>query len=262
MFRFGVQLRSLRLPLKKALSVASQLGAQGVEIDLRNELSPRELSQTGVRQFRKMLADLNLKLCAASYPTRRGYDNSDELDRRIAATKEAVDCAYKIGAPILTNRIGQIPAEATDERFTLLRDVMSELGRYAHQQGVFMTAKTGPDSPEDLMRLLETLPDGLLGVEFDPGALIVNGFSARESLEILLKHVRHVCAKDGVRDLAIGRGVEVEMGRGSADFPMLIALLDDAAYDGYLTVVRDSPQAPHAEVAQSLEYLRQLVPHA
>lgn len=262
MFRFGVQLRSLRLPVRKALQVASELGARGVEIDLRNEILPRELSQTGIRQFRKLLDDLNLKISAASYPTRRGYNDANDLERRIAATKEAIDCAYKLGAPVLTNHIGRVPVEETDEKFTLLRDVMSEIGRYAHQNGVFMTAKTGPQSAEDLNRLLDALPDGLLGVEFDPGALIVNGFSARESLEALLKHVRHVVARDGVRDLAIGRGIEVELGRGSADFPMLLTLLDDASYSGYLTVVRENPEYPLAEVEQSLEYLRQLVPHA
>ncbi|UUO06498.1 sugar phosphate isomerase/epimerase [Blastopirellula sp. J2-11] len=262
MFRFGVQLRSLRLPVRKALQVASELGARGVEIDLRHEIAPRELSQTGVRQFRKLLEDLNLKVCAATYPTRRGYYDSEDLDRRILATKEAIDCAYKLGAPVLTNHLGRVPAEETDPNFTLLRDVMSEIGRYAHQQGVFMTAKTGPESAADLNRLLDVLPDGLLGVEFDPGALIVNGFSARESLEALIKHVRHVRAKDGVRDLAIGRGIEVELGRGSADFPMLLAILDDAGYNGFLTVVRENPQSPRAEIEQSLEYLRQLVPHA
>lgn len=262
MFRFGLQLRSLRLPLKKGLEVASALGARGVEIDLRHDIVPRELSQTGVRQFRKLLEDLNLKVCAATFPTRRGYNDADDLDQRIAATKEAIDCAYKLGAPILTNQIGRVPAEETDERFTLLRDVMSEIGRYGHQNGVFMTAKTGPQSAEDLNRLLNVLPDGMLGVEFDPGAMIVNGFSARESLEALLKHVRHVYARDGVRDLAIGRGIEVELGRGSADFPLLIALLDDGGYNGFLTVARDNPESPRHEAEQSLEYLRQLVPHA
>lgn len=262
MFRFGVQLRSLRLPVRKALQVASELGFRGVEIDLRSEIIPRELSQTGVRQLRKLLDDLNLKVVATAFPTRRPYNDSDDLERRIAATKEAIDCAYKLGAPLLTNHIGRVPEEETDERFTLLRDVMSELGRYGHQNGVFMTAKTGPQSAEDLNRLLNVLPDGLLGVEFDPGALIVNGFSARESLEALLPHVRHVCARDGVRDLAIGRGIEVELGRGSANFPLLLSLLDDASYNGSLTVVRENPQYPLAEVEQSLEYLRQLVPHA
>ena len=41
-----------------------ELGAEAVEIDARNELRPEEMSQTGVRQLRKMLEDLNLRVSA------------------------------------------------------------------------------------------------------------------------------------------------------------------------------------------------------
>ncbi len=58
----GIQLSSLRMPLKKALMTAARLGAQGIEIDARNDLRPEELTDTGRRQLRKMLDDLNLRL--------------------------------------------------------------------------------------------------------------------------------------------------------------------------------------------------------
>ena len=60
--KIGIQTRSLRQPLKKALQTAARLGADGVEVDLRTELPMAELSHTSIRQFRKQLEDLNLSL--------------------------------------------------------------------------------------------------------------------------------------------------------------------------------------------------------
>ena len=70
--KLGIELASLRLPLKKGLLTARELGAEAVEIDARHELRPEDLSRTGVRQVRKMLDDLNLRVSAVSFRTRRG----------------------------------------------------------------------------------------------------------------------------------------------------------------------------------------------
>ena len=68
----GLCLESLRQPLKKALTTAAEMGADGVEINARTELRPSELSRTAVRHLKKMLADLNLQVSAIHFPTRRG----------------------------------------------------------------------------------------------------------------------------------------------------------------------------------------------
>ena len=258
--QLAVQLRTLRLPLRNALKKASELGAAGIEIDLRNEIRPAELSQTGVRQFRKMLTDLNLKICSASFPTRRGYQVLEDLDQRIAATKKAMDAAYQLGAPILVNQIGKIPDDPESESWNLLTQAMIDLGTYGHKHGVVMTAKTGSEDAETLAGFIKSLPDGHLAVDFDPGALVINGVSTEDSFRCLAPMIRHVRAKDGVQDLARGRGIEVPLGRGSVDFPLLMAMLDDIRYQGYLTIERENPENPVLEVEQALQYCRSLLP--
>ena len=64
------------MPFKQALATAAEIGAEAVEINARSDLKPGELSRTGVRHLRKMLADLNLKVAAVNFPTRRGYDDT------------------------------------------------------------------------------------------------------------------------------------------------------------------------------------------
>jgi sugar phosphate isomerase/epimerase len=95
--KIAIALRSLREPFKQALHTAARLGATGVEIDARDELKPAEFSSTARRQLRKLLDDLGLKISAVSFLTRRGYDTLEELDRRVIATKAAMDFAYSLG---------------------------------------------------------------------------------------------------------------------------------------------------------------------
>ena len=75
----------MRMPLRKAIETASQLGASAVEIDARNDIHPSQLSDTGLRQLRKILDDRNLKVSALRFQTRRGYEYTQNLERRIEA---------------------------------------------------------------------------------------------------------------------------------------------------------------------------------
>ena len=256
--KIGIQLASLQMSLKSALQVAASLKAQGVEIDARRMLRPEELSATGIRHFRKTLAELDLKVCAVSFRTRRGYNISEDLERRVEATKEAMQFAYDLGARILINHVGAIPAENEGSEWSLLVEVLTDLGRFGQHIGVMLAAETGAESGERMAQLLASLAPGTVGINFDPGGLLVNGFSPRAALEALAGNVLHVHATDGVRDRSQGRGIETLLGRGSADFSELVAILEQQHYSGYYTVERQQPRDAQAEVRQAVEYLRNL----
>lgn len=261
--RIGLQLAALNQRLKSALQTASQLGVEAVEIDLRNELPVRELSQTGLRQFRKLLDDLNLRVCAASFPTRRGYDDLKDLDRRVAATKEAMTAAYQLGSSVLINQIGMVPPQPDDttdddtrRQWQTLTEVLTDLGLHGQRCGARLAASTGTESGPELEALLASVPEASIAVNFDPGSLIMNGFSAQDTLQVLGPHVAHFHVRDAVRDH--GRGLEVEVGRGSADFPDLLSTLEEFDYRGFLTVAGSVSADPTANIGQAIEYLRNL----
>jgi sugar phosphate isomerase/epimerase len=246
----------LRLPLRAALHAAAELGAGGVEIDLRQELRPGELSQTGLREFRKLLGDLNLQLSAAAFPTRRGYDDPTDLDRRIAATQQAMEFAGRLGARVLVNRIGTVPAESTDARFGRLLEPLTALGIYGERLGVRLAAQTATESGPQLAKLLGQLPEGTVGVDFHPAALIQGGFSVQEALEALGPFVVHVHAADAVRDFGQQRAVEVELGRGVADLPEILGRLEEYNYQGWVTIERSESADPRGDIANAVEYLK------
>jgi sugar phosphate isomerase/epimerase len=256
--KIGIQIASLRQPLRQALAAAHRLGAQGVELDARGELRPSQMTQTAVRQIRKLLDDYSLRVAAVSFPTRRGYDVAEDIEERVAGTKDAIKLAYQLGASVVVNHVGRVPAEPAGPQWSQLIEVLSDLGRFAHRAGAQLAAQTGTESGPDLARLIAALPGGSLGVDLDPANLIVNGFSPSEAIDALGPHILHVHATDAVRDLARGRGVETALGRGVADFPNLLGKLEEHNYRGYLTIQRRSADDPLVEIGAAVEYLRSL----
>ena len=140
----AVRLDAMQLPLRRALEMASRFGASAVELDARNEIHPSQLSDTGLRQLRKILEDMNLRVAALRFQTRRGYDNPQDLDRRVDATKAAMQLAYRLGAPVVINAIGAVPP-SEDDRWSSLQTALDDLGRYGAKVGAFLAAETGAE---------------------------------------------------------------------------------------------------------------------
>lgn len=254
--RIGIQTRSLRQPLRKALATSWELGADGVEIDARRELVPAQLSQTGLRQFRKLLENLNLRVSAIAFPTRRGYETPERLEQRVLATQDAMRLAYELRADVVINRVGQIPSSSDDPAYSRLVESLTALGAFGDRVGARLAAQTGSQSPAALARLLGDLPDGSIGVDLHPGALVMHGDSPAEAVAELGRHIIHVHATDAVRDFGAGRAVEVELGRGSADMPALLGQLTEFGYQGWVTIERNDSADPVGDIENAMAFLR------
>ncbi len=256
--KIAIQVASLRQPFRKAVATAASLGATAIEIDARGEINPQDMTETGLRQVRKIIEDRGLRVCAVGFHTRRGYNVTDDLERRVEATKTAMRFAQSLGAPFLVNQIGRVPADEKSADWRTLVEVLTDLGGYGQRVGAILAAETGSESGPDLRRLLNALPTGFVGVTLDPGNLIINGFAPLEAIDVLGSDILHVHAKDGVHDRAKGRGVEVALGRGSADFPALLGALEERQYRGYWSIERERADDPAYEIGQAVEYLRSL----
>jgi len=251
------QLRAV--PLRAAIARAAQIGAKFVQIDARNDVRPSELSATGVRQLRKMLDDFNLRVASIRFQTRRGYDSPDDLSRRVDATKEAMEMAYKLGASIVINQIGNIPDSPDDPRYQNLTAVMADIGRFGAHVGAFLAAETGTEEGEKLAKLLDGDKASYVAVALNPGKLVVNRFNVQDAIRALGTRIRTVIAVDGVVDLAAGRGITVPVGQGTADFPAILAALEDFQYSGDLVVGDEIPSANSlSNAVATVEYLREV----
>ena len=268
--KIAIQTRSLRQPLRQAIQTAAQLGAEGIEIDARNELPPAQMSQTAIRQFRKLLADLSLSVSAVSFITRRGYDVAEDLERRVLATQAAMTMAHAVGASVVINRVGSaqpiltagtaaVPdVSRSNPALNRLVDVLTMLGAYGDRVGARLAVQTGSESGPQLAELLAAIPDQTIGVDLNPSALIMNGHDPKKQLPRL---VRACCTSTPVMQSATyraGRAFEVELGRGSADLPNLLGRLTEFDYRGWVTIERQDSADPITEIGNAVAFLRAL----
>lgn len=252
----AARISAFGLPLKQALHAAARTGVTAIEIDARNVVRPSELTDTACRQLRKMLNDLNLRVSSVRFQTRHGYDYVPRLNERVDATKAAMKMAYRLGCNVVVNQIGRVPEDSDSPGYQQMAAVLSDLGHFGTHVGSFLAAETGTESGTRLAELLAHDENAFVGVAFNPGNLIANSFSVGESLKALVDRVQLVVARDGVQDLAKGRGVEVPLGDGTADFPEILGTLEDRQYRGWF-VVGDEGDG-EGEVARNVQYLSNL----
>jgi sugar phosphate isomerase/epimerase len=255
--KIGVQLSSFGKPFRLAIQMAAALGVDSIEIDARRDLRPTEVSGTALRQIRKLLADLNLRVVSVRFATRRGYDELIDLERRVRATKEAMQMAADLGATVVVNQIGMIPESKDDPALDTLRSVLTDLGRFSQRHGAFIGCETGSEPYDRLRQFIETLPEGTAGITFNPGNLIVNGYDI-DDLSKSAKHILLVHVKDAVRDRARGRGSEVPLGRGLAEFPLIAAALDERHFSGSFVIDHDPTPNIESELRSSIAFLRNI----
>ncbi len=256
--KIGIELAGLGLPTREALRAAADLGADAVELDGRGEFAPRNVSETGLRQLRKMLNDLRLRVSSVSFRTRRGYDTAADLDARVEATKAAMRLAGQVGAGTVVNHVGRASSGSGDGADSLLVEVLTDLAHYGNHVGAFLAAETGSESGEELAQLMDRLPGGTIGVDLNPGNLAAGGYSPTDAIEALGSRILHVHATDGFCDLATRRGEQVALGSGASDFPALLGMLGEYGYQGYFTIRLQGSADPRAAAANAVEYLRKM----
>lgn len=258
--KIAVQLGTLHQPLRNALDSAANLGVDAVELDLRNDLRIDELSRTAVRQILKLLDDRRLRISSVRFATRRGYHEVEGLDRRVEATKLAMQKAFELGAPIVCNPIASVPAPDTPEG-SLLSQVLFDLSRHASKTGASLALSTAVTG-EELKDLLTEARPGLV-LELDGAGVLMAGGKPEQVAADFGDRVVQVRMRDAVRDLSRKGGVEVQVGRGSVDFPEILGKLEERQFQGYLLLGRDEPEDPAPgrqllETGEGVEYLRNL----
>ncbi|MGH7200442.1 MAG: sugar phosphate isomerase/epimerase family protein, partial [Planctomycetaceae bacterium] len=175
--RIAVATAAFDQPLKTALQTAADMGADAVQLDARGELRPADLSETGRRQLLHHLAELNLGIASLSLPTRRAFYDLDQLDARLAKTREVMQFAWELKAPLVTLRVGRIPAADSGE-YRLLVEVLNDLARHGNRVGAVLAVTPTRDEPQLLARLMGEITQGPVGIDFDPAGFAMNGADA------------------------------------------------------------------------------------
>jgi L-ribulose-5-phosphate 3-epimerase len=257
--KIGVCLEPLGLPLRQALQEASRLGVTGVEVDAAGELAPARLTQTGRREFRHLLRAYNLELTALRCPLRHGLDEPQNLEARIDHVRNVLTLAYDLGPRVAIVQAGRVPEKDDEPRAGHLRDALRALGAHGDRVGATLALDTGLESGEALAAYLARFDSGSLGVSYDPGNLLMNGFSPYDAVRALRGRIVHAHARDARRAGTSRAAQEVPLGRGEIDWMFLAERLDEVEYRGWLVVQRETGTDRRADVAAGVAFLRRIV---
>ena len=127
------------------------------------------------------------------------------------------------------------------------RDAIDELIPIVRTAGIRLCFETHMDtimpSASSARRLLDGVPAEHVGVIYDPGNLVIEGYEDyRMGIHILGDYLAYVHVKNAHwvhSDAPTRNGWKWEwapLGEGSADFALVIAALRDVGYDGWLSI--------------------------
>jgi sugar phosphate isomerase/epimerase len=257
--KLGVDLASLQLPLRKGLQEASRLGAGGIQLPATGDLSPRKLSQTGRREFRHLLTTHNLDCAALVCPFRHGLDVALGLMERIDILTQALTLSFDLGARIVIVQAGRLPENEELPAARLLHESLLTLGRVGDRTGTTLALESGLDAGASLAAYLNRFDSGGLGVSYDPGNMLVNGFDPYESLRALRGKVSIAQARDARRSGPSRAAAEVPVGHGDLDWLQLVGAFEEVEYRGWLIVKREEGNNRLPDVAGGMAFLRRIV---
>jgi sugar phosphate isomerase/epimerase len=257
--RLGIRLESLGLPIRRGLQEIHKLGVGGVQVDAVGDLAPRQLSQTGRREFGNLLRANNLELTALGCPFRHGFDISEGLQERIDRAREVMSLSFDLGARRVIVQAGRVPAPDETANPYLVESLLA-LGQHGDRVGSVLALETGLDAPAHLAAFLDRFDTGGLAVNLDPANLLLHGHDPYEAVAVLQRRLAHVHAKDACRAAANRAAQEVPLGHGDLDWLRLLDDLNDIDYRGWLVIEREAGSQRLADVTSGVAFLRRLIP--
>jgi L-ribulose-5-phosphate 3-epimerase len=182
---------------------------------------------------------------------------------REARTVEVSRFAHEIGAPAIATHIGCVPPKR--EGAALYEEIVGMVQRLCDRAAEFcqnFALETGQETAAELLELICDVNRPNLGINFDPGNMILYGTGEPvEALQMLQAEVLSVHCKDGKWPAAPGAlGVETPLGKGDVHWVNFLTQLQTGGYRGPLAVEREEPDAERRvnDIRHGLNFLQRL----
>lgn len=178
---------------------------------------------------------------------------------RLEELKRWADFASWIAAPAIITHCGFIPENMTDPEYPPVVAAIREVAQYCEDRGIGFWFETGQETPVVLLRTIQHVGTGNLGVNLDPANLILYGKgNPIDSLDVIGEYVRNVHVKDGLYPTDGERlGHEVPVGQGKVCFPVFLKRLKEIGFDGELIIEREiSGDQQIRDIRQAVQMLQ------
>jgi sugar phosphate isomerase/epimerase len=296
--KFGVTLDSLGDDIRRSADAARAIGFSGVVAPLRSSaVDLTQLSKSGAREFLQLFSSRGLRLTAIQHdlpPT--GMRPGGDLDRQIDHFSKAIAAAAALNRAMILCDVGALPPSSAEpvvrkaitpglagaiiipeampatskpevvpvhkqqpEFEASVSAALMEVARHADREGVTVAFRSSLASFASLYNSLNRAKCPWFGVDLDPISMLADDWPADEIFSRLGSQIQHVRGRDGLR--GENRVQPAPIGKGSVDWPAILANLDAAGYGGFISVQSsDLPNRASAAAAGLQHLIRAAAP--
>jgi len=249
------------------------------ELDVRKlDYWPWNRGDLDIDAYRELLAAHGVDVYTVNMDTSGGRFGTRELEAAASrATRVALDEAVAFGARYVQIYLDRADGDTHEQRLESVIRQLAPLAEDADRRGVLLAVENNSDprdvdpeqlnfsrSPSMLRELVERVGPDRLAVTFDPVNFVMTGVDPVAAYRELAPYVVNVHLKDSVPidgpDGLTGRQVlcdgtrrfarSAPVGQGTVAWPELISVLDEAGFQGWLTV------DPYCDLEDAFEWTR------
>jgi len=227
--------------LPEAVDLAADIGYEGLEIfGLPNHL-PAEVSDETVTALAKQLAGLGMEsVTLCTYVGMFAQKSDDECLQEVEKFQRYLDIAEALDCDMIRVQPGgpPKPSQAREDhwaRAAYYEQVCCDLA-LSYDIGVVMENNFGLSATVDsTLEMIARVDRPNFGINYDPGNLYrMAEYHGPEALARFGDLVWNVQAKDCYKDDQVDDYQRL-LGEGEVDYELIVAWLDGADYDGYLS---------------------------
>jgi len=193
-------------------------------------------------------------------PPTMGFIPEEYRVQRLELARKFSDMVCEMGVKSITSHVGFIPNDPKSSLYTGFLPVMKRFVEHCRKNGQMFCFETGQELPSTLKRTIVDIGFDNVGINLDPANLILYGMAhPLDAVEIFGEYVRGFHAKDGLwpnRDE--GLGIEVPIGKGKVNFPLLIPKLKKKGFKGPITIEREiTGEQQKIDILKAKDFLEQ-----
>ncbi len=241
-----------KMTLLDFIDFCAEMDLDGTE--LTSYYFPKKVNRKYLTKIKEKTFRLGLDISGTAIGNDFCLPNGEARDAQLEATRQWIDHAAFMGAPVIRIFAGRIPKGETEE-IALDRCVagINESVAYAAKKGVVLALENHggiTSTPQQILAIIERVDDSpFFGVNFDSG-----NFRTADPYGDL----------EQIAQYAVNAQVKVEIARDNgkkehADLKRVINILKQANYRGYIVLEYEEKKDPRTEIPKYLDQLRELI---
>lgn len=241
-----------KMTLLDFIDFCAEMDLAGTE--LTSYYFPKDVTRNYLMKLKAKTFHLGLDISGTAIGNDFCLPEGEQRKEQLALTREWIDYAATMGAPVIRIFAGKVPKGDTEEA-ALERCVegINKSVEFAAERGVVLALENHGGitaTPEQLLRIVERVDDSpFFGVNFDSG-----NFRTADPYGDLEK----------IAPYAVNAQVKVAVspnnaGKQPADLKRVVNILKQAKYRGYLVLEYEEKEDPKVEIPKYLDELRELI---